>query len=38
LREDSRFVAEEPEFVFNEGLVRERVTYWPRGFLKRVAE
>jgi cephalosporin hydroxylase len=38
LREDSRFVAEEPEFVFNEGLVRERVTYWLRGYLKRVAE
>jgi cephalosporin hydroxylase len=36
LREDERFVAEEPEFAFNEGLVTERVTYWPRGFLRRV--
>ena len=30
------FVIEEPAFVFNEGLVRERVTYWPGGFLRRV--
>ena len=36
LREDTRFVAEEPPFAFNEGLVTERVTYWPGGFLKRV--
>ncbi|MEA2450021.1 MAG: hypothetical protein QOG63_1953 [Thermoleophilaceae bacterium] len=36
LREDDRFVAEEPAFAFNEGLVTERITYWPRGFLRRV--
>jgi len=30
------FVVEEPAFPFNEGMVTERVTYWPRGFLKRV--
>ncbi len=30
------FVIEEPAFVFNEGLVRERVTYWPDAFLRRV--
>jgi cephalosporin hydroxylase len=36
LAEDSRFIAEEPSFAFNEGLVTERVTYWPGGFLKRV--
>jgi cephalosporin hydroxylase len=35
LAEDDRFVAEEPEFAFNEGLVTERVTYWPGGFLRR---
>lgn len=29
------FVQEEPEFTFNEGQVRSRVTYWPRGFLRR---
>ena len=30
------FVAEEPDFPFNEGRVRARVTYSPRGFLRRV--
>lgn len=32
-----RFELEEPSFPFNEGVVRERVTYWPGAFLKRVA-
>ncbi len=31
------FVLEEPAFPFNEGLVRNRVTYWPKCYLKRVA-
>jgi cephalosporin hydroxylase len=35
LAEDTRFVREEPEFAFNEGLVTERVTYWPGGYLRR---
>jgi cephalosporin hydroxylase len=35
LAEDDRFVAEEPPFAFNEGLVTERVTYWPGGYLRR---
>jgi cephalosporin hydroxylase len=26
----------EPEFAFNEGSIRERVTYWPGCFLRRV--
>jgi cephalosporin hydroxylase len=30
------FVVEEPTFPFNEGVVRDRVTYWPSAFLKRV--
>ena len=30
------FVQEEPEFPFNEGKVRSRVTYWPRAFLRRL--
>lgn len=38
LAEDDRFVAEEPPFAFNEGVVGERITYWPRGFLRRVGE
>ncbi len=29
------FVLEEPGFPFNEGAVRNRVTYWPKSFLKR---
>jgi cephalosporin hydroxylase len=30
------FVIEEPRFLFNEGTVSERVTYWPDGFIKRI--
>ena len=30
------FALEEPPFPFNEGAVKERVTYWPNAFLKRV--
>lgn len=33
---DDRFVLEEPEWLFNEGLVTERVTYWPSCYVKRV--
>lgn len=29
------FALEEPPFLFNEGMVRERVTYWPDAFIKR---
>lgn len=29
------FSLEEPPFAFNEGSVRERVTYWPGAFLRR---
>ena len=30
------FIAEEPAFPFNEGQVRQRVTYWPNAFLRRL--
>ncbi len=30
------FVVEEPAFPFNEGVVRDRVTYWPGAFLRRI--
>ena len=33
---NSDFVIEEPRFLFNEGTVSERVTYWPDGFIKRI--
>jgi cephalosporin hydroxylase len=36
VREDGRFVIEEPAFPFNEGVVRERVTYWPSAYVRRV--
>jgi cephalosporin hydroxylase len=29
------FVLEEPAFPFNEGNVRNRVTYWPKSFIRR---
>ena len=32
------FILEEPAFPFNEGVVTERVTYWPQAFLKRREE
>jgi cephalosporin hydroxylase len=34
--QDPRFVIEEPPFSFNEGVVRDRVTYWPSAYVKRV--
>ena len=33
---DDRFILCEPEWLFNEGAVRDRVTYWPGCFVKRV--
>lgn len=30
------FIMEEPKFLFNEGVITERVTYWPNAFLRRV--
>jgi len=32
----NEFVLEEPIFAFNEGRVRDRVTYWPKSFLRRI--
>lgn len=36
LAENKDFTGEEPEFPFNEGMVKDRVTYWPNAFVKRV--
>ena len=30
------FVIEEPVFPFNEGIVKDRVSYWPSAYLKRI--
>jgi cephalosporin hydroxylase len=35
LARNTDFALEEPGFLFNEGSVRSRVTYWPNSFLKR---
>lgn len=35
LTADTGFVLEEPSFLFNEGMVTDRVTYWPNAFLRR---
>jgi cephalosporin hydroxylase len=34
----SDFVIAEPAFLFNEGTITERVTYWPGAWLRRQAE
>jgi cephalosporin hydroxylase len=33
----AEFVQEEPPFPFNESKVHQRVTYWPKAFLRRLA-
>jgi cephalosporin hydroxylase len=35
-KKNTNFVLEEPKFMFNEGNITERVTYWPDCFLKRI--
>lgn len=36
VKKHADFLIEEPKFLFNEGVVKERVTYWPSGFIKRI--
>lgn len=36
IKSNTNFVIEEPTFSFNEGNTRERVTYWPSAFIKRI--
>lgn len=36
VKKHGNFVIEEPGFPFNEGIVTERVTYWPSAFVKRL--
>lgn len=36
VEKNPEFTIEEPPFLFNEGSISERVTYWPCGFVKRV--
>jgi cephalosporin hydroxylase len=37
LTRNPEFVMEEPAFAFNEGNVRQRITYWPNAFLRRLS-
>ena len=37
LSEHQEFEAHEPNWPFNEGVVRQRVTYWPQAYLRRTA-
>ena len=34
VRQNRDFCIEEPDFVFNEGTITQRVTYWPCAFIK----
>lgn len=36
LKENKNFVLEEPKFPFNEGEIKDRVTYWPNAHLRRI--
>ena len=36
VRDNPDFLIEEPSLLFNEGSVRDRVTYWPLAFIKRI--
>jgi hypothetical protein len=36
VKEHPHFVMEEPRFLFNEGKISERVTYWPSAYLRRI--
>jgi cephalosporin hydroxylase len=37
VQENSGFRLEEPQFPFNEGNIKQRVTYWPGAFIKRLS-
>lgn len=38
VRANPDFTIEEPEFLFNESNISERVTYWPSAFIRREAQ
>lgn len=37
VKNNKDFIIEEPEFDFNEGVIKKRVTYWPGAFIKRIS-
>jgi cephalosporin hydroxylase len=36
VEENEDFIIEEPSFPFNEGVITDRVTYWPSAYIKRI--
>jgi len=36
LKENKNFILEEPEWIFNESKLNKNISYWPRGFLKKI--
>ena len=36
IKSNDDFIIEEPEMLFNESIITERVTYWPQAFIKRI--
>ncbi len=38
LQAHPEFEAHEPQWPFNEGMIRQRVTYWPMAFLRRLSK
>lgn len=37
LNERTDFIQQDPAFKFNEGIINERVTYWPKAYLRRIS-
>ena len=36
LKENKNFILEEPKWLFNESKLNKSISYWPKGFLKRI--
>jgi cephalosporin hydroxylase len=36
VKQNDEFIIEEPAFLFNEGQITERITYWPSAFIKKI--
>jgi cephalosporin hydroxylase len=36
LRENKNFILDEPNWIFNESKLNKSISYWPKGFLKRI--
>ncbi|MBN2478790.1 MAG: class I SAM-dependent methyltransferase [Parachlamydiales bacterium] len=36
VKSNSEYIIEEPAFLFNEGKIQKRITYWPSAFIKKI--